>query len=184
MNAARIVVVGSGLLTFAVWSAQWMRARRGRSETGRTVNENWRAGMLLEALAFAMLLFWRHRPQPAWVYVAASTLALASAFFGMLAGAHLREHFRAQAVVTSEHRLITSGPYSAVRHPIYASLLGLLLATAVVFSDPVALFAALPLYVMGTEIRTRAEDKLLAARFGAQFDAYRRRVRAYLPGVR
>ena len=36
----------------------------------------------------------------------------------------------------------------------------------------------------GTEIRVRIEDALLAGRFGAAFEDYRRRVAAYIPFVR
>jgi protein-S-isoprenylcysteine O-methyltransferase Ste14 len=37
------------------------------------------------------------------------------------------------------------------------------------------------LFVIGTEIRVRIEDALLASRFGDAFGAYRRRVPAYIP---
>ena len=39
-------------------------------------------------------------------------------------------------------------------------------------------------YIAGTEIRVRAEDRLLAERFKDAFVAYRSRVRAYIPGLR
>jgi protein-S-isoprenylcysteine O-methyltransferase Ste14 len=35
--------------------------------------------------------------------------------------------------------------------------------------------------LIGTEIRVRTEDALLAAHFGEQFTAYRRSVGAYVP---
>jgi len=38
--------------------------------------------------------------------------------------------------------------------------------------------------MVGTEIRVRSEEKLLAARFPDEFIAYRRRTPAYLPFVR
>jgi protein-S-isoprenylcysteine O-methyltransferase Ste14 len=43
---------------------------------------------------------------------------------------------------------------------------------------------SLVLFVVGTEIRVRAEDKLLASRFGPEFAEYRRKVPAYVPFVR
>jgi protein-S-isoprenylcysteine O-methyltransferase Ste14 len=43
---------------------------------------------------------------------------------------------------------------------------------------------ALAMYIAGTEIRVRSEDRLLASRFPEEFAAYRRRVPAYLPFVR
>jgi protein-S-isoprenylcysteine O-methyltransferase Ste14 len=86
--------------------------------------------------------------------------------------------------VTAGHRLLTSGPYRPVRHPFYASLLGLLLATGITTTHWPALPASLAVFLVGTGIRVRAEDALLGARFGADFHAYRRRTAAYIPFVR
>jgi protein-S-isoprenylcysteine O-methyltransferase Ste14 len=40
------------------------------------------------------------------------------------------------------------------------------------------------LFAIGTEIRVRIEDRLLASRFGDQFLDYQRRVSAYIPFIR
>jgi protein-S-isoprenylcysteine O-methyltransferase Ste14 len=37
------------------------------------------------------------------------------------------------------------------------------------------------LFMIGTEIRVRIEDSLLASRFGDQFRDYQRKVAAYVP---
>jgi protein-S-isoprenylcysteine O-methyltransferase Ste14 len=186
LTAARIVILLSWLAVFAGWVRQWRRARSGRSERGRTANPFSKLGMAFEFGSFVWLALLRD-PAPAypsWVYMLAAVLAVASAFLGWAAGAHLGAQLRVQAVVTSSHRLITSGPYSIVRHPIYACLFGFLIATGLVLSRPSAFLVAIPMMIVGTEIRLRAEDKLLAQHFGAEFDAYRRRVAAWLPGIR
>jgi protein-S-isoprenylcysteine O-methyltransferase Ste14 len=43
---------------------------------------------------------------------------------------------------------------------------------------------SLALFLAGTEIRIRSEDSLLASRFGPEFEAYRSKVRAYIPLIR
>ena len=185
--AARAIVFGSGLLAFAFWVRQWLAARKGRTETRRVVNSASRVGILVELLAAGVLFLW---PQPhppglsEWVYVFGSALAVGSALLGVLAGRHLGEHMRVQAVVTAEHRLIMTGPYFLVRHPIYTCLLGLFFAAGMVFPHPQALLLAGPIFLAGTEIRMRAEDKLLAARFGREFDVYRQCVKSCVPGIR
>jgi protein-S-isoprenylcysteine O-methyltransferase Ste14 len=40
---------------------------------------------------------------------------------------------------------------------------------------------ALILFLIGTEIRVRAEEKLLASQFGKEFEDYERHVPAYIP---
>jgi protein-S-isoprenylcysteine O-methyltransferase Ste14 len=53
---------------------------------------------------------------------------------------------------------------------------GLLLATPLLLLLPSILLMAI-----GTEIRVRIEDKLLASQFGDEFLDYQRRVPAYIP---
>lgn len=79
-------------------------------------------------------------------------------------------------------RLVTTGPYALVRHPVYTSYvaigLGLELATGSVLG--VGFVVAAFIYY---DLRTREEDKWLAATY-ADFDHYRHQVRGRLiPGV-
>jgi protein-S-isoprenylcysteine O-methyltransferase Ste14 len=184
VTTPQLVVAVSGAGVFAVWSLQWLQARRGRSDAGRIVNPAFRTGALLEAAGFAALTASPVHPLPAWLHAVGAAAAVASAAFGIAAGQHLGRQFRVQAVVTDDHELITGGPYSIVRHPIYASLLVLLIACALVADRALGLVAALPLYIAGTEIRVRAEDKILRARFGERFEQFQARVAAYIPRIR
>ena len=60
-------------------------------------------------------------------------------------------------------------------------MLGMLVATGLVYSHWVAFVAAVALYGVGTAIRVRSEEKLLREQFGAAFDDYKRRVPAVVP---
>lgn len=185
-EAARSVVLGSWLVLGAIWLFHWIRARKGRSEAGRRTNPASRPGMVLHlAPLFLILAFRSESPMwPEWMYAASALLAVAAVGFGWAAGRHLGTQLRVQAVVTEEHRLITTGPYAVVRHPMYTCVTALMLATAIAFGTPAVLALALPVVIAGTEIRVRAEDKLLSSHFGADFESYRRRVSAWLPGLR
>jgi protein-S-isoprenylcysteine O-methyltransferase Ste14 len=97
---------------------------------------------------------------------------------------HLGKQFRIRAGLYVDHELVRSGPYGVVRHPIYASLLAMLLSTALLLTPWKWAALAVALFVTGTEIRVHVEDNLLASRFGKEFEDYRRRVRAYVPFVR
>ena len=100
------------------------------------------------------------------------------------AARHLGKQWRYQAALTEGHELIQSGPYRWVRHPIYASMLGMLLATGAARTWWPMFVAAIVVFLAGTEIRTRTEDRLLAERFRESFTEYRSRVRAYIPLIR
>jgi protein-S-isoprenylcysteine O-methyltransferase Ste14 len=96
----------------------------------------------------------------------------------------LGRQWRLDAGLNVDHELVRSGPYEIVRHPIYLSMIAVMLGTGLAISRPAWLAAALVLEIAGTEIRVRVEDALLASRFGAKFAEYQRRVPAYIPLVR
>jgi protein-S-isoprenylcysteine O-methyltransferase Ste14 len=81
------------------------------------------------------------------------------------------------------HKLITVGPYSYVRNPIYTGMLGMLIATGLAMEHWVALIAAVVVFAVGMVIRVRSEEKLLRAAFGDEFEDYAKRVPAVLPGI-
>lgn len=189
--AGKAVLIGCWVIYGAVflWNTIKIQARRKtdpRLEVGRKSAPVAKYGMLLEA--FGVLCAWlpRKPAEPVWqsVQIAALALALLSILLGWLAVRELGIQWRIQAVVTQTHRLITTGPYAFVRHPVYTSLFGMMLATGLVIADWKAIIAAVALYLCGTEIRIAAEERLLAERFGAEFATYRANVPAYIPFVR
>jgi protein-S-isoprenylcysteine O-methyltransferase Ste14 len=107
-----------------------------------------------------------------------------SVVLGWAAVRHLGKQWRFEAALSEDHELIRTGPYAWVRHPIYTSMLGRLVTTGLAWTWWPMFTAGLLFFLAGTEIRVRAEDALLATRFGEQFAEYRSRVSAYIPFVR
>lgn len=116
--------------------------------------------------------------------VASIILGLPSVALAWAATRHLDKQWRFEAALSENHELIKTGPYRWLRHPIYASLLGMLLQTGLAKAWWPMLIAGVVFYIVGTEIRIRAEEGLLAARFGEEFAEYKRSTRAYLPLIR
>jgi protein-S-isoprenylcysteine O-methyltransferase Ste14 len=56
--------------------------------------------------------------------------------------------------------------------------------TALMITSIVLFIPALVLFIVGTEIRVRIEDGLLASRFGEQFAQYKTSLPAYIPLLR
>ena len=81
------------------------------------------------------------------------------------------------------HELVTSGPFALVRHPIYLAMLLFMLSLATATAHERALWLAVPVFVIGTLIRTTREEALLRAEFGAAYDAYAARVKRFIPGL-
>jgi protein-S-isoprenylcysteine O-methyltransferase Ste14 len=96
----------------------------------------------------------------------------------------LGKQLRVHAGLYPDHELVRSGPYGIVRHPIYAGMLAMYLATALVRPAWPQALVGLAIFIVGTEIRVRIEDGLLASRFGKEFADYKASVPAYIPFLR
>ena len=76
--------------------------------------------------------------------------------------------------------LVTGGIYRWTRNPMYLAMLLLLVAWACIVSNWAAL-AILPLFVAYlNRFQIGPEERALQARFGAEFESYRRKVRRWL----
>jgi protein-S-isoprenylcysteine O-methyltransferase Ste14 len=171
-------------LGWLAWVSPFLLRKRARG--ARQINKQARWGILLEAIAFAVLWqgrFWER--QPGWQLVLpAALLLVCAALLSWTGVAALGRHWRLDAGLNADHELVRSGPYALVRHPIYASMLCLLVATGLVIAPWQLFLVALVVFLIGTEIRVRVEDGLLAAQFGQHFTEYARNVRAYVPWLR
>jgi protein-S-isoprenylcysteine O-methyltransferase Ste14 len=184
----QIVALVELLLCWIAWSLGFVGPRKqaaGEKIAVRAAASRW--GIILQAVGFVCVSAYVRpvgfeKSEPSLVAsMVIGPLALA---LGWAAAHRLGKQWRFEAALTENHELIQSGPYRWVRHPIYASMLGMLLATGAAWSWWPMLAAALIFFIAGTEIRVRAEDSLLAERFPEQFAEYRSRVRAFIPFIR
>ena len=88
-----------------------------------------------------------------------------------------------EARLLDAHRLVTAGPYAIVRHPIYAAMLGLWIATALAVARPWGILIGLPFMLVGTLMRVKIEDALLRGAFGETFEAWAKKTPAVVPGL-
>jgi len=110
-------------------------------------------------------------------------LAAGSAWLSESAIRTLGKQWALRARLVEDHTLITVGPYAYIRNPIYIAMLGMLISTGLAMEHWIVLPVAVVIFVVGLVIRVRSEEKLLRAAFGAEFEAYARRVPAVLPGI-
>ena len=94
----------------------------------------------------------------------------------------LGHRFSGLVAIQPEHKLVTEGIYGVIRHPSYLGLLVNSLGWGLAFRSGVGVLLTvvlLPLLVA----RIRAEEALLRAHFGDEYEAYRRRTSRLIPGV-
>lgn len=116
------------------------------------------------------------------VRYAGTVLCGFGAFTRIFAMRSLGPHFSAYVTLQPGHRLVQTGIYSCIRHPLYLSLLLLPSGIAMVFGN----WLAIPILVLAGMFvadRIRQEERLLARQFGPQFLNYARRTKLLLPGI-
>jgi len=80
-----------------------------------------------------------------------------------------------------DHRIIDTGPYAIVRHPIYTGLIIALLATAAAEARATALVGA-ALVIFGIWLKASSEERFLMAELGPDlYGSYCRRVPMLVP---
>jgi protein-S-isoprenylcysteine O-methyltransferase Ste14 len=150
-------------------------------------------GFLLQCASYA-ICFTFHRPffspfapmsKLNEQILAAITILLTavSVWFCWAAARALGKQWALVARVIEGHELISVGPYSVVRNPIYLAMLGMLIASGFATALWQALPFAILVFLIGTAIRIRTEENLLREAFGPRFADYARRVPAFFPRV-
>jgi protein-S-isoprenylcysteine O-methyltransferase Ste14 len=172
------------LAGIAAWFTPFVLAHR-KTTSASTVDRRSRWGVLLQFVAFSLLWqgqFWT-RQLAVWRLIACVALFGLACVLSWSSSRALGRNLRIDAAIGADHHLVRSGPYGLVRNPIYTSMLLVLCAIGVVITPWQVFVGSLVLFVIGTEIRVRTEEILLATRFGAEFQEYKKSVRAYVPFV-
>src|SRR5467141_540975 len=94
----------------------------------------------------------------------------------------LGHRFSGLVAIQPGHRLVTGGVYAVIRHPSYLGLLGLSLGWGLAFRSWIGVLLTL-LTIPPILARIRAEESLLHAHFGAEYEAYRARTARLIPGL-
>ena len=121
---------------------------------------------------------------PHWVAgqrIIGSVIIVAAAGLAVWSLVYFRS-WRFRAKLEEGHQLATGGPFRILRHPIYMSLNLLALGSAIWI--PTALvWSGFALMIVGSDLRARAEEKLLDKVFGSVYRDYCMKTRRFLPGI-
>jgi protein-S-isoprenylcysteine O-methyltransferase Ste14 len=94
----------------------------------------------------------------------------------------LGNRFSGLVAIQPGHKLVTTGIYSAIRHPSYLGLIISSLGWGLAFRSGVGVLLTL-LLIVPVVGRMRAEEQLLRTQFGTEYEAYRARTSRLIPGV-
>ncbi len=160
--------------------------RAAASREGKAMVAIRAAGFLL--LTTALLLCGSNPPWlaritfslPVWLRWASVVSGLASLGLWTWTQAELGRQWSAQLTLRDQHYLITTGPYSRIRHPMYTAIYVWVGSLALASSD--WLFVAMAVSTIAIlSFRVPREEKMMMAGFGDQYLNYMNRTGRYLP---
>lgn len=174
------------------WWAPALFADRGTARVKRTELFGWFVGWfvgfgLLFATEWARHIaaaqpvareLWSNPAAVAWLLVAAQVGAFTFAFWARV---HMGRLWSGGMHLMTEHRVVDTGPYRLVRHPIYTAFIAAAWGFALTSPTPLRLGGALVL-TLTMVLKSRAEEALLRRELGAEsYDAYAARTPALIP---
>jgi isoprenylcysteine carboxyl methyltransferase (ICMT) family protein YpbQ len=177
-------------LIWLAWLASWVAASFWSGQTKKHVmtleSGRYRIPILIGAILFTPVTGRLLGEQPVWqfgnlgVYILAA-VTLAGIAFTWWARIHLGR-FWSNAITHKEgHRVIDTGPYGFVRHPIYTGLITGMLATGIAIGTVTAMLGAV-LISLGMWQKARMEEGFLTTELGADaYGSYCRRVPMLFP---
>lgn len=111
-------------------------------------------------------------------HVAIRDLGVALACLGILlmiwARRHLGRYWSDKVEIKTDHQLVSTGPYSRLRHPIHTGMLVGIAGTAIAVGEWRGV-AAFLLLLINYMIKARKEERVLRQKFGAAFQEYERK---------
>jgi len=181
------------ILVWAAYFAYWfLSALKDRTPLKRTSGTK-PAGLVLIMLPveigsvllctlFPEFVTGRFLPAAAPYIIAGTVITLGGLAFALWARLHLGKSWTGLPAIRENHQMVRTGPYSAVRNPIYTGMLAALAGTAIATGYmAVLLFLIVALCVFTGKIRT--EERLLEDEFGEDYLRYKREVKALVPYV-
>ena len=185
-----------------VWYVTWLAAVVWSSRTTRQMGSDMGGAHRLYSGAGALLLFipsgarsplrnvpvlsmlfervWLAPPWLGWTLFALVGGAFAFCWWARL---HLGRLWSGFVTLKEGHRIVETGPYALVRHPIYTGVIAAAFFTALIRAD-LAAGAGFALLALGFSMTARIEEGFLSAQLGPDlYEPYRKKVPMILPWV-
>jgi protein-S-isoprenylcysteine O-methyltransferase Ste14 len=175
------------------WLLYWVASARGvrRNERGEPSTQRFLTALVLGCGGFLIFarsfhlgpLDGRLVPDEQGIRAAALAMMVTGLGVSIWARRHIGQFWSSRVALKEGHKLIQSGPYARVRHPIYSGIFLAMMGTALFVGEWRALLGA-AVFFAGHWLKARREESLLAGQFGAAYEEYRKRTGSLVPRLR
>jgi protein-S-isoprenylcysteine O-methyltransferase Ste14 len=122
-------------------------------------------------------LSWQLPSGAAWAFVG---VALAGFAFAWWARIHIGRLWSSGVTRKEGHRVVDTGPYRFVRHPIYTGICLAVFATAIIEGSLVPVMGAV-IFTWGFHFKARVEERFLTEELGESYTEYAARTPMLVP---
>lgn len=177
-------------ILWVAWIAYWIAAARQTAVNRRTesllTGASYRIPLLIGIILMVLsnlsvpgigFSLWPLNP---FILGVAVILTIAGLSFAVWARLHLGKYWSGRITLKVDHRVIQTGPYAWVRHPIYSGLILALLGTAI-SRGTVQAFLGFAFMLVSFLRKLTVEEHWLRSHFGTEYELYQKRVRALIP---
>ena len=179
-------IVAAWLVWLVIWilAAGWSARTASHHDLGA---ESPSRVLTLAAIVMILISYWPISSGRLWITPAPFgwalfALALIGFIFTWMARLHLGPLWSSTSAPTEDHRIVDTGPYAIVRHPMYTSALFLFIGVPLLLGSWLGLaFSAL--FILAIAWRAVHEERVLRAELSG-YDDYAARVRyRFIPFV-
>ena len=179
--------MAAGLVIYLLFALYWS-FRAGDSAGADSAEPGWSTALhrTLIVIAVVAILFpipglsARFAPNAGWVTAAGLVVELAGVVLAVFARRALGRNWSSRVRIAADHALVRTGVYRRLRHPIYTGMLLVYLGLALQ-SGRLNALAGFALATAAYWRKLGLEERVLQARFGEVFDAWRKQSWALIP---
>ena len=165
-------------------------AKASRKEA--TIQDRGSMGILIGLLWFGLALNF----SLGWLFPSAAITWHRTALFSLgiiliLLGVALRwyaiwtlgSYFTSDVAVSTDQKIVQTGPYSSIRHPAYSGTFLTMLGVGLAMTNWASLFALLTCVFLGHMYRVSIEEKALSQTLGQSYIEYMHHTKRFIPFV-
>ena len=183
-----IFLLTVGLAWVVFWIYWFISAWMTRSPLKRRQSQR---SWILFVLLFGFLVLYSSASSPGFLIqrvipdslvfgLSGMIITLLGLGFAVWARVHLGKYWSSMPAIREDHKLIRTGPYRFVRHPIYTGVQVGIAGTAIIIGMSLGLivfFLIMVVYLW----KIRMEENYLSEEFGEEYARYKKEVPALIP---
>lgn len=115
--------------------------------------------------------------------LAGLTVMIFGTFFNIWGRKYLGKNWANQIKVYKTHKLVQTGPYKIVRHPLYASLIWMFCSAGVIYANWLIILVTIFIFIPFMYYRAKQEENLLSKTF-PEYQIYKKITGMFFPKIK